>query len=293
MTRSAAAGVIYSVTFSLQVRDVGAQLCVGLTQPQCGGDCEWRADSEECAQICVRSGTAYVGGELGVSERGSRLQCKQHCENTLGCSHYTYYMDSRNCYLHDNSAALQTAEATARSGDPSCDETPPQTTTPTSFTQNTGAGSTNFAGSTGDSGVAGSTGNAGFAGSTGNTGAPAATAFASDAVVPAATAFSDSGQAPAASVTSAGSALNDVFASPQESMPSSVGSAMVVGRADSTEQFSGLSSVLSVKKPIVASSHGWTLTLGAGSGSILIVALALIGLQRRLGIGVIAPLAEE
>merc|ERR1739844_171901 len=76
---------------------------------------------------------------------------------------------------------------------------------------------------------------------------------------------------------------------PAESMPNNVGSAMVVGSANSQSRFSGLSSVL--PSDIVAPTmYGRGIAAGCG---VLLITFAIFSLQRRAVNGTTAQIAEE
>jgi len=96
-----------------------SDFCSGRLQSQCGGDCRW--ESGECHQICFREDTAYTGDMPGqpVTNVGSQELCRQRCENTVGCVHFTYYPGTRACHLQDDSASRQ-ATVGAVSGEPDC-----------------------------------------------------------------------------------------------------------------------------------------------------------------------------
>merc|ERR1719384_577625 len=61
----------------------------------------------------------------GVTTLGSREQCRQRCQNTGGCAHFTFF-NNGNCHLHDQTASRQQV-ASATSGEPNCQQSNQQT----------------------------------------------------------------------------------------------------------------------------------------------------------------------
>jgi len=101
--------------------DAAGHNCASRSKSQCGGDggdCLWH--SGQCRQICFRRDFAYTGGVAGMTRRkGSQEQCRLHCQNVLGCVHFTYYAATGACHLHNDSAS-RLARPGAVSGEPDC-----------------------------------------------------------------------------------------------------------------------------------------------------------------------------
>jgi len=93
--------------------------CHALSQGACGGECRWHMN--QCRQICFRQGTAYTGDMPGstVTHHGTQEMCRLHCQNAPGCVHFTYYVATKACHVHDGDAARQALQG-AVSGEPDC-----------------------------------------------------------------------------------------------------------------------------------------------------------------------------
>jgi len=80
--------------------------CSGRMPEQCIGECEWQ---NLCLPVCFEDDVAYVGDMLGqpITNPADKEDCKWHCQDTAGCHRFTFYAASRNCHLHDASAARQ------------------------------------------------------------------------------------------------------------------------------------------------------------------------------------------
>lgn len=80
--------------------------CSGRSPEQCSGECGWQ---NLCLPHCFEEGVAYVGDLLGqpITNPADKEDCKWHCQNTAGCHRFTFYPASRNCHLHDATAARQ------------------------------------------------------------------------------------------------------------------------------------------------------------------------------------------
>jgi len=128
---------------AVQVYVVAGQsdVCAGRSEAQCGGDC--RMENGECRQICFRQDTAYAGDMPGqpLTSAGSQEHCRQHCENTVGCVHFSYWASNRACHLHDGSASRQAAIG-AVSGQPDCRVAPTSAGSGRATGSNTGGSST-------------------------------------------------------------------------------------------------------------------------------------------------------
>jgi len=113
-------GLVAASSLLVGVRgETMGQRCNAQAQGQCGGECRWHTG--QCRQICFRTGTAYTGDMPGstVTHHGTQEMCRLHCQNNVGCVHFTYYSSTKACHVHDGDAARQ-AMTGAVSGEPDC-----------------------------------------------------------------------------------------------------------------------------------------------------------------------------